>query len=236
MTKGIIFYTENKIEDPIKSLVQKYILESGLPIVSTSLEPIDFDTNIVVKGIRGYPTYVKQILTALEFSFTDYVFFCEHDVLYPKSHFDFMPPRDDIFYYNANEYRWLFGSNTVIRHDRMYSLSCLCVNRKLALDQYKRRLAAIEEMGLDKFQSREPDKARKWGYEPGVKKKKRGGFSDDDFGTWESEVPVIDIRHKGTFSPPKTKLSDFKHPPKWFEEIPVEQVMGWDLKGLFKCS
>ena len=72
---GIIFYTDNLISEPIKSVVEKYISESGLPVVSTSLKPLDFGYNIVVEGERGYPTYIKQIVTALEASITDYVFF-----------------------------------------------------------------------------------------------------------------------------------------------------------------
>ena len=68
---------------------------------------------------------VKQILTALENSTTDYVFFTEHDVLYPKCHFDFTPPRDDIFYYNANVWRWFYPEDTAITHDRMLPLSSL---------------------------------------------------------------------------------------------------------------
>jgi hypothetical protein len=233
VSKSIIFYTDSRIEEPIKSLVHRYLLDSGLFIVSTSLRPLDFGLNIVVEGERGYPTMVKQIVSALEWGTSKYVFFCEHDVLYPKDHFDFTPPRDDIFYYNINSWRWELGSATLIRHDRMLSLSCLCVNRLFALDHFQRRLEKILSEGFDKINDGEPKWVRTMGYEPGTKKRRRGGFSDDDFDTWESPTPVIDIRHKGTFSSPKTKLSDFKHPPKWWEEKKVEDLHSWDLKGLF---
>ena len=73
---------------------------------------------------------------------------------------------------------------------------------------------------------------RKMGFEPGTKKKKRGGFSDDNFGVWESEGFNIDIRHKDAFSPSKLKLKDFTHKPKWWEETPIESIEDWDLKGL----
>jgi len=231
---GIIFYTDNRIGEPIRSVVRKHILEAGLPITSCSLKkPIDFGHNVVVQGERSYPTYIHQIKTALEASSADYVFFTEHDCLYPKSAFDFTPPRDDVFYYNENVWRWQFGSDTAIRHDRMLPLSCLCVNRIFALEHYKSRETHIEELGLDKFRSREPRWARRWGYEPGTKKKKRGGFSDDDFGTWSSETPVIDIRHKGTFSQPKVTLDSFKHKPTSWEETPIGNIPGWDLCDLF---
>jgi hypothetical protein len=231
MTKGICFYTDNLIEEPILSLVRNS-LDVGLPIFSASLKPIFFGEDEIINGERGYPTMVKQILSCLERSNTKYVFFCEHDVLYHPSHFDFTPPRDDIFYYNENVWRWWIGADMAIRHDRMLSLSSLCVNREFALEHYRMRNRRIQER-LGEFVGKEPDLGRKWGYEPGVKKKKRGGLTDDDFGTWSSEFPNIDIRHKGTFSRPKVKLSEFKHAPKWFKEIPISEIKGWDLKGMF---
>lgn len=233
MTKGIIFYTDCRIGDPIKSVVQEQILKAGLPVVSCSLEPLDFGKNITLPLVRGYLTYIVQILTALENSTADYVFFCEHDVLYPQSHFQFTPSCDSIFYYNEHVWRWLFGSDKVITYDRLLSLSGLCVNRKFALEHYLKRWEAILQVGLDKFSSAEPDLARKWGYEPGAKKKRRGGFSDDDFATWRSAEPIIDIRHNKTFSSPKVTLDSFKHQPENWQEMPIEKVAGWDLKNLF---
>lgn len=233
MDKSIIYYTDNLIEEPIKSGVLKYLLESDLPIFNISLKPLDIGMNIVLEMERGYVTMIMQILAGLATSTTSYVFFCEHDCLYPKSHFDFTPPKDDIFYYNENVWRWYFGSDKAISYDRLISLSGLCVNRRFALEHYKMRFEKIKEVGFDQFKSKEPALARKWGYEPGTKKKKRGGLTDDDFETWRSAQSIIDIRHKGTFSSPKVKLSDFKHPPKNWQEKPIEQLEGWNLKELF---
>ena len=232
-TRGVIFYTDNRIGEPIRSIVQKHILESGLPITSTSLKPIDFGDNTVVEGERSYPTMVKQIISCLERSTTEYVFFCEHDVLYPESHFDFTPPKDDIFYYNSHVWRWRLWDDTAVTYDRMLPLSVMCVNREFALNHYRMRGKKIEEMGWSKTRSREPRWVRRMGYEPGTKKKRRGGLTDDNFETWRSEHPVIDVRHKGTFSSPKVKLEDFKHKPKWWKEIPIEEIKSWDLKGIF---
>ena len=96
--KSIIYYTDNRVPDPIFSLCQKYIADSGLPIVSCSLRPINFGQNIVLNGCgRSYTSMLLQIIKALEASTEKYVFFCEHDVLYHKSHFDFIPPKDDVY-------------------------------------------------------------------------------------------------------------------------------------------
>ena len=231
--KEIIYYTDNRLKDSFMKLVQSYILKAELPITSTSLKPIDFGENVVVEGERSYPTMVKQIISCLERSIADYVFFCEHDVLYSKSHFNFTPPRDDIFYYNSHVWRWDIRYDKAITYDRMLPLSVMCCNRQLALDHYRMRARKIEEFGWDKLRSREPRWVRRIGYEPGTKKKRRGGLTDDDFDTWESEIPVIDIRHKRSFSRPKIRLDEFKHKPKNWQEISIEKIHYWNLKELF---
>src|SRR3990167_10072219 len=164
MDKGIIYYTDNLIEEPIKSVVQEYLSDSGLPIISASLKEIEFGKNVVVKGERGYPTMVRQIVEALKLLDTKYVFFCEHDVLYPQSHFDFTPLKDDIFYYNENVWRWAFGTDMAVQYDRMLPLSCLCANREFTLNHYLGRQKLIEEGGLNEVKSKEPEWVRKMGY------------------------------------------------------------------------
>lgn len=234
MDKGIIYYTDNRVIEPIFTIVQNILLDIGLPIVSVSLKPINFGENIVLENReRSYPTMVTQIIMALEESTAKYVFFCENDVLYHKSHFDFTPPRDDVFYYNNNVWRWRLWDNITITYDGMLPLSCLCVNRELALKHYKLRMEKIKEWRLDEIRSREPRWARRWGYEPGRKKKRRGGFSDDESDVWHSEYPNIDIRHKRTFSRLKCTQDDFKNPPINWREISIDKIEGWDLKKLF---
>jgi hypothetical protein len=236
MTKGIIYYTDNRLGEPIFSIVQKQILVSDLPIISVSLKPINFGKNFVLDQPPRYISILKQIKKGLEESNSDYVFFCEHDVLYPKEHFDFTPPRNDIFYYNANVFRWKYPENLAVSYDRLISLSGLCVNRKFALEHFQKRLKIIEKNGWDKDLSHEPLWARKWGYEPGTKKTKRGGFSDDDFETWLSKYPIIDIRHNRTFSQPKVTLDSFIHKPTNWKETTLDKIPGWDLKKLFNLK
>lgn len=233
MSKGIIYYTDNKIGEPIIPLCQKYIKASGLPIVSCSLnKPIDFGENYVHIGMRSYPTMLEQIVVALEHLKTDNVFFCEHDVLYHLSHFEFTPPTDDIYYYNANNWRWRVRENYAITYEWVVSLSQLCCNRKLALNHFYRRVRRAKEENADWDSSREPRWARKWGYEPGTKPTKRGGFSDEHHEIWFSKFPNVDLRHKWTLSCPKTTLEEFRHPPKKLEEIKVEKIPGWNWEEI----
>jgi hypothetical protein len=91
----------------------------------------------------------------------------------------------------------------------------------------------MEEQGLDNFRSREPRQGQVWGYEPGTKPKRRGGFSDDVSEEWRSEIPIVDLRHTRTFSAPKINLDDFKHPPHNWKQISYKDIPGWDLDKIF---
>lgn len=233
---GGILYTDFHVDPQIMGVCQKQLKESFKgDIVSVSLRrPLDLGKNIILNEVRSYPTMALQIYTALEASTCDYVFFLEHDILYHPSHFDFIPPTDDIYYYNVNNYRWGIGNPTAITYDDLTSLSSLCCNRELALRHYKYRLELIKRWDLDKLRSREPRWARRFGYEPGTKKRRNGGVTNENHIRRKSEFPNIDIRHRHTFSQPKITLESFKHPPDTWKEIPIEEIPGWDLKGVFK--
>jgi hypothetical protein len=234
-TTGGIYYTDWHCDPKIMEVCQNQLREN-FPgeIVSVSLKkPLDFGKNIVIQAERSYPTMALQIFTALEASTADYVFFLEHDVLYAKSHFDFVPPKDDIYYYDDNSWRWPYLEDFAITWDHLVPLSMMCVNRRTALKHYKYRLELIEKWGLDKIRSREPRWARRFGYEPGSKKIHRGGVTDEDSEAWTAPFPSIDIRHSGTFTRAKIYLNEFKHQPVNFREIKRDEIPGWDLKKLF---
>jgi hypothetical protein len=205
-TKGVIYYS-NGIAEPIKSLVWDSIIASGLPV--------QVDEN---SGNGGYPQMIRQIIDCLEEASTNIVFFTEHDVIYNPTHFEFTPERDDVFYYNENVWRWDYPKERYFTYDRLISLSGMCCYRELALTHFKNRLAKIQELGQDKPHRGEPEWLRKMGYEPGTKQPKRGGFWTEEFETWRSERPLIDIRHDKTFSPRKVELKDFKHKPTGWRE------------------
>ena len=234
MTKGIIYYTDNRLAEPIFRVVQNQILKANIPITSVSLKPIKFGDNTVLNLEPSYQTMITQIVTALEEAKEDVVFFTEHDVLYPLSHFEFTPPKDNLFYYNSNIYRWKYLTNHLVTYDRLLCLSTLCVNRKFALEHYQKRLKKIGSIDWSQDKREEPRLARLWGYEPGTKKIRRGGFSDDDFDTWKSKEPIIDIRHGKTFSLSKVTKGAFTHLPTNWQETTIDKIDGWDLKDLFK--
>lgn len=213
---GIIYYTSNRLKTEVKEGCWKQIERSGLPITRN-------DTPLPTIGALSM---FHQILDCLKRAKEDNVFFCEHDVLYHPSHFDFTPPRDDTFYYNVNVWRWDYYSNKVITYDHHASVSGLCVNRKLALAFYENRLRIIYEKGYDKLPTfGNPIWARTMGYEPGKENKEGEKALTEE---WRSECPNIDIRHTRSMTAPKLRLEDFKHKPTNWQESTIEALPGWD--------
>lgn len=163
---------------------------------------------------------------ALEESKEESVFFCEHDILYHTSHFDFIPPRDDTFYYNSNVWKWEYGKTRVITYDHQASVSGLCVNRKLALEFYQNRLRLIYKEGYDKLPTwGNPTWARGLGYEPGGR---TNGIESAVAGEWRSEFPLIDIRHGHNMTPKKMEEDGFRNKPTGWKEDSIENLPGWD--------
>jgi len=236
--KGIIYYTDNRLSQlradwMLEELVKKYIRKSGLPIVSCSLKPIDFGKNIIVNLNPCAVTMFEMILLALKASESKYIFFCEHDVLYHLSHFEFTPPTDDTFYYNTNVWRCHPRRNICVTYAEMRSLSGICTNRELAIEHFIKRLAYIKKNGWEKDISKNPKWARVMGYEPG-KRTQIGGFSDDKSEAWQSEQPNIDIRHRLTMTIPKLSLNQFNQPPVNWQQVTIDKIPYWNLKKLFQ--
>jgi hypothetical protein len=233
LKKEIVYYTDVGLREPIFSVCQDQILRSGLPVVSCSLKPINFGRNIVLDAEPNIITMYRQILTGLKASEAKVVFLCEHDVLYHPSHFDY-EPEGRFFCYNTNVWWWEFPKDRLVAYDFIKSQSGLCGYRELLIDHYTKRLEIIYRNGWDRQLSREPRWARMMGYEPGTKSERQEMISDEDYRTWQSEFPNIDIRHGRTMTPTKCHLESFKHPPTNWRETTLDQVEGWDLKKIKK--
>lgn len=202
VSKGILYYTDNKLDPKIMKKAQDNLrtASNGHRIVSVSLQPIDFGDNIHLPLERGYLTMFKQILAGLEELDTDIVFFCEHDIFYHPSHFDFVPPRDDVYYYNTNVWKVSIEGGKAIRTDDCRQLSGLCANRQLLLQHYRERVRRVEAEGF----------SRKMGFEAGTHNRKE---RVDDFGSdrWESAYPNVDIRHTTNLTPSRWKKEEFRN-------------------------
>lgn len=213
--KAIIYYTDNQLNLKLAKKVQNQIKQVGLPIVSASLKPMDnMGKNIRIKGERGTLSYFRQIVAALEVSTAEYVFFCEHDVLYHPSHFDFKPPTKNKFYYNHNVWRVRTTDGFAVTWDAN-QVAELCCARELALEFYRGKLTQVEAGNFDRS------------YEP-------GGRDANKYEVWRSEYPNIDIRHGGNLTKSKWSPDDFRDKStcvNW-QESTIDHIPGWSRDQL----
>lgn len=223
-SKAIITYTDNDLDESIAKACQKQMMKAGLPIYNVSLKPMNFGKNIVLNLQRGYLTFFKQVVAGLEACKEDIVFMCDHDLLYHPSHFDFMPPEKDIFYYNLNIWRLRSTDGYAIHYDAKQS-NMFCGYRELVLDNYRRRVKWVEKNGWSTI----------LGFEPGTQKRV-AEFNSDKSEIWWSEYPSIDIRHGKNLTRSRWKPEDFRNGirscPNWVES---DEIKGWGkVRGRFK--
>ncbi len=214
-TAGIVYYTDNRLDEKIFKQCQEQIKKSGLPIVSVSLKPINFGENIVLPLERGPLTMVKQILAGLEKIQTDVVFFCEHDVLYHPSHFHFRLTKKDIYYYNMNVWQLRASDGHTVYYD-CKRLSQICADRNFLIEHYKKRLALIEKNGF----------SRRMGFEPGTHNREE---RVDDFkaGEWRSEFPNVDIKHGKNMTEARWSQSEFRSQRSCQNWKESDEISGW---------
>lgn len=212
-SKAILYYTCNTHLLDIEMACRQRLLASkeNHTLVSVSREPIEFgEWNIVVEGDRGPETMHRQILAGLERIEAGYVFLCESDVLYHRSHFDFVPPRDDVFYFNTNVWKVWYDGGPAVWTDDLQQVSGICASRELLLDFYRKRVKQIEEEGFNRH------------YEPGNKQ-----AIECKTENWMSEYPNVDIRHGKTLTRSKRSPGEFrnkKYAKGWKE---TDVLLGW---------
>lgn len=199
LTKGILYFTDNKPDLMILGAVQEQLRKMNLPIVSVSLKPLDFGQNIVLPLERGYLTMFKQILAGLEKMTTDIVFFCEHDVLYHPSHFDFTPTDRNTFYYNINVWKVRIEDGHSLWVDRCVQTSGLCGFREELIRHYRERIEIVERDGFN----------RNMGFEPATHRR-IPWKNEFKCATWMAEAPNVDIRHDTNLTPNRWSQEQFR--------------------------
>lgn len=225
LTKGIIYYTDNRLDEKIASTVREQLTRTGLPIVSASLQPLDFGwKNIYLPLERGYLTMFKQILAAIEASTADILFFCEHDVLYPPSHFVFTPTKSGTFYYNTNVWKLRLEDNLAVWVDNCRQVSGIAVLRETALAHYRERIAMVEAEGYD----------RDMGFEPGTHGRIPWKFPVT-YSVWQSTDPLVDIRHTTNLTPNRWSTEQFRS-KKWCENWTEAACPEWAVPILYPAG
>lgn len=228
-SKVMIYYSDSQLDPKIDKEVKRILLEiskeKNIPILSATLKKEDFGVkNIHFPHLkRSIMTMFRQILAGLENSKADFVFFCEADVLYHPSHFDFIPPRRDIYYYNKNCWQLRVSDGFSAYYDAK-RVSQICADRKLLLKHYLKRIQMVETVGF----------SRKMGFEPGSHgRAERVDDIKSDYFT--SEWPNVDLAHGTNVTGRHWSPADFRNPgscKNWKEGY---EIPGWGkTKDLIK--
>jgi hypothetical protein len=191
----IIYYTDDSVDEPLKSKVVNKIESFNLPLVKVYNDGAP----------RSFSQIYKNILKGLESVETKYVGLAEHDVIYEKEHFEFIPPEDDIFYYNTNhiivqEYDYLKPIG-----DRK-TLSQLICNKDLLLKAIKHRIE----------HNYEPKKGLAGACEFGV-------IDNYHSQAFRTKKPNYDYRTKNSFTG-KKKGKRIPPPGRWYQEATINGI------------
>ena len=221
-TKGIIYYTDSQLDpniaEPVRNQLQIISDTQHIPIVSASLKRMNFGIkNIHFPSLRkGYPAMFKQIMSTLEHSKSEIIFFCEHDVLYHPSHFSFTPLDKNTFYYNQNVWFLRVTDGHALHYD-VNQLSGLCGFRESLYIHFKERFELVEKEGFTRTMGFEPMTHNRIKWKQMFK-----------LGAWKSEYPNIDIRHAANVTGQRWKKEDFRNQQlliNWIETD--DEIPGW---------
>jgi hypothetical protein len=215
LSRGILYYTDNALNMRMAQACRRTIAAAGLPITSVTLKPTRFGRNIVYPGERSYKTMFQQIEAGLAAMTEDVVYFCEHDVLYHPSHFDFVPSRRDCFYYNGNWWMVRLSDGFAVSYD-LSPLAGLVVDRQAALTHFRERNAMIAAKGFGYWMGFEPMTHRRVRWENWY-----------DFAVYRSVQPNVDLAHGHNLTQKRFSQQRFIRKPKFWQESYASHIPGW---------
>lgn len=220
-SKAVLYYSSSDMPENIEKRCQESIAD--LPVVSVTIKPTDFGRNLVSPTPKSYQTLFENILMGLEEIKEDVVFFCEADILYHPTHFDFTPERHDTIYYNGNYWVVRLSDGFAVHYD-MGPLSGLCAYRDILLTHYHERVAYVREHGFN----------YKMGFEPMTHRriKWKNMYRMERF---YPPFPNLDLYHGSNLTRRKWSPDKFVTRPKFWEEADIYSIPGWpDLPEIVK--
>ena len=123
---------------------QKYLLDAigDLPLISVSFKPMDFGKNICYgEHERSAYNIYKQVLIGAKAATTEYVATAEDDVIYPKEHFEYRPPKD-VFAFDENKWSiFTWRKDAIASFRRRRTMTHLIVSREALIKTLEERFA-----------------------------------------------------------------------------------------------
>jgi glycosyltransferase involved in cell wall biosynthesis len=130
----IVYYTDSQLDTAFAEAVRAHLAQSAgeIPIISVSQQELSFGFNICVGAIgRSLRSIITQILAGARAATTPYVALCEHDVLYPASHFRLRPAAGGVVF-DQHRHRALAREGTFTLNHGGRSM-CLVIADRAAL-------------------------------------------------------------------------------------------------------
>ena len=146
----LVYITSNRENEYFESKIIETMKESinGLPVVSVSQKPIDFGENICLGDIGAKEENIlKQLIIGAKAADTKFITIGQSDFLYPKEFFEFVPPRDDTFYYPEHAYIFWVHHSTFYRKNLREILSV--TNREYFIEALETVFAGYEGGHID---------------------------------------------------------------------------------------
>ncbi len=102
--------TANRVPETWAQFHKEKLLEAAgtSPIITISRKPLDWGINLLQTEPYGISNIYAQLLKGAKKATTEFIAVAEDDTLYPKEHFEYLPP-PDTFAYNMNKFgvfRW----------------------------------------------------------------------------------------------------------------------------------
>lgn len=237
MDKTIIYITDNFLDENITQLCRKNIQESigNYRLISISQEPIDFGENICVgKLSRSSLSINIQMMEGLKRVNTEFIAIAEHDCLYTKEHFAFVPKDRNTFYYNENVWMLQCYSDTNPQLNGLFSWfrerkanSQLIVGTDIMIKATQDR---IDMMGDPAWLAKYPlgrigeagamkqihvDKLAVGKSVAHIKQRLYTYIKEYEGVNWRNKLPNVDIRHKDNITKNRRGLKRTYTLPHW---------------------
>lgn len=222
----IVYYTDNTLPKWLENRCARELEKAaeGKRIISVSHKPMTLGDNICVGPLkRCHHSLFTQALAGVKEAKTRYIGLAEHDCMYTPEHFNWRPLDDNIFWYNINHFL-AYTANWKYAYVRRKPMSQLICEREIFIRSVEEKILMLEtgfeirkgqpgacEPGVcDNRQAFSAAKKAWWNSMKDVGKEEK--WSAKGFAT---ELPNLDIRHGGNFSPGYRVTADRDELPYW---------------------
>lgn len=152
--KTIIYTTDHSLDPRLSEICRKWLRKNscGCPIITSTLyKPVDWgDVNLCIGDYpRSGITIDLQLVAAIKQVKTKWVMLAEHDCLYSREHVSYIPPDDENFYYNDNNWLLQYEHREHLQYNGMFSYRKLRrVQSQLVCDTERYKAAMTDKLKI----------------------------------------------------------------------------------------